>query len=86
MARRHVARFRPSHVLRGYLDDREARKAALAFETEQGRRERARLKEEAAQAKKRERRDRAVAKARAALEKSRREQAKLETALRRARG
>jgi hypothetical protein len=48
------------------------RKAALAFEREQKRRERERAKEAAAQQKERERRQRAVDKARAALDAARR--------------
>jgi colicin import membrane protein len=49
------------------LDDKEARKATLAFEREQSQRDSERRKEEAAQAKQRERRERATAKAQAAL-------------------
>jgi colicin import membrane protein len=50
------------------LNDKEARKATLAFEREQSQRDSERRKEEAAQAKQRERRERATAKAQAALE------------------
>src|SRR4051794_31228129 len=50
------------------IDDQAARKAALAFEREQGRRESERRKEEAALAKDRERREKAVAKAQAAIQ------------------
>ena len=49
------------------------RKAALAFEREQKRRERERAKEEAAQRKERERRQKAVDKAQSALDAARRE-------------
>jgi colicin import membrane protein len=54
-------------------DDKAARKAALAFEREQKRRERERQKEEAASEKARERREQAVARAQAALEAAERE-------------
>ena len=57
--------------------DRAAdRKAALAFEKEQKRRERERAKEEAAQRKERERRQRAVDKAQSALDAAHREHEK----------
>ena len=57
--------------------DRAAdRKAALAFEKEQKRRERERAKEEAAQRKERERRQRAVDKAQSALDAARRKHEK----------
>jgi colicin import membrane protein len=49
-------------------DDKAARKAALAFEKQQKRRERERQKEEAASEKARERRAQAVARAQAALD------------------
>jgi len=49
-------------------DDKAARKAALAFDREQKRRERERQKEEAASEKARERREQAVARAQAALD------------------
>lgn len=55
------------------LDDKEARKATLAFEREQSQRDSERRKEEAAQAKQRERRERATAKAQAALEAAKRD-------------
>jgi len=54
-------------------DDKQARKAAAAFEKEERRREAERQKEEAARAKERARRDKAVATAQAALDKARRE-------------
>jgi hypothetical protein len=54
-------------------DEKEARKAALAYERERERRERQRQKEETAAAKVRARRHAAVAKAEAALESARRE-------------
>jgi colicin import membrane protein len=57
----------------GKIDDKAARKAALAFEKEQRQRESERRKEEAARAKERERREQAVAKAEAVLEEARRE-------------
>jgi colicin import membrane protein len=55
------------------LNDKEARKATLAFEREQSQRDSERRKEEAAQAKQRERRERATAKAQAALEAAKRD-------------
>ncbi|MFK4487048.1 cell envelope biogenesis protein TolA [Bradyrhizobium sp. USDA 336] len=55
------------------IDDAAARKAAVAFEKEERRREAARAKEEAARAKERARRDKAVAAAEAALDKATRE-------------
>jgi colicin import membrane protein len=55
------------------IDDRQARKAAAAFEKEERRREAERRKEAAARAKERARRDKAVASAQAALDKARRE-------------
>ena len=55
------------------IDDKAARKAAIAFEREQRRREGQRRKEEAARARQAQRREQAIAKAQAALEKSGRE-------------
>jgi colicin import membrane protein len=55
------------------IDDKAARKAALAFEREQRQRESERQKEEAVRAKERERRQRAAAKAEAALANAKRE-------------
>jgi colicin import membrane protein len=57
----------------GKIDDKTARKAALAFEQEQRRRATEQRKHEAAEAEKRERRQRSVAKAEAALDKARRQ-------------
>ncbi len=54
------------------VDAKTARKAAVAFEREQKRRERQSHREEAAREKERERRDRAIAAAEAALEEARR--------------
>lgn len=54
------------------IDDQAARKAAVAFEKEERRREAQRRKEEAARAKERARRDKAVAAAEAALDQARR--------------
>lgn len=54
------------------IDDRAARKAALAYAREQKRRESRRRKEEAATAKQRERRKQAIAKAQAAIDEARR--------------
>jgi hypothetical protein len=54
------------------IDEAEDRKAALAFEKEQARRERERAKEEAAQRKQRERRQKDVDKAQSALDAARR--------------
>jgi len=58
------------------IDDNVDRKAALAFEREQRRRESERRREEVAREKARERRQHAIAKAEAALEKAEREHAK----------
>ncbi len=62
---------------RGAADDKAereaARRAALAFEKEEKRREGERRKEEEARAKERERRERAIAAAEAALDEARRE-------------
>ncbi len=55
------------------VDDRAARKAALAFEKAERQRETESCKEEAARAKEQERRHRAIARAEAALEKAKRE-------------
>jgi colicin import membrane protein len=52
------------------VDDKAARKAALAYEKDQKQRESARRKQEAAQAKMRQRRERAVAQAQTAIEKA----------------
>jgi colicin import membrane protein len=54
-------------------DDKAARKAALAYEKEQKRREAERRKEEAARDKERARREQATVKAQAALDKAERE-------------
>jgi hypothetical protein len=54
-------------------DDKAARKAALAFERKQRRRESQRRKEDAARERQVQRREQAIAKAQAALEKSERE-------------
>jgi hypothetical protein len=53
-------------------DEREDRKAALAFEKEQARRERERAKEEATQRKERERRQNNIGQAQSALDAARR--------------
>src|SRR5258708_36960733 len=58
------------------VDRATERKAALAFEKEQKRRERERASEEAARQKERERRQQAVDKAQAALDKAEQEHAK----------
>jgi colicin import membrane protein len=58
------------------LDDKAARKAALAFENEQKRRETRRRNEEKARQKQGERRDRAIAAVQAALEEAEREHRK----------
>ena len=63
------------------VDKAADRKAALAFEKEQKRRERERASEEAARQKERERRQQAVDKAQAALEKAEREHAKKAAAI-----
>jgi hypothetical protein len=55
------------------IDDKEVRKAALAFERAQRQLESERRKEKAARAKQLERRQKAIAKAQAALEKASRE-------------
>jgi colicin import membrane protein len=69
------ARARPKQAPPPTVNDRAARKAALAFEREERRRERERRKEEAARGKERERRDQAVAKAQTALDEGEREHA-----------
>lgn len=53
------------------VDDKASRKAALAYEKDQKRRENERRKEEAPRAKERERREQAIAKAEAAIEHAR---------------
>jgi hypothetical protein len=58
------------------VDKAVERKAALAYEQEQKRRDRERAKEEAARQKERERRQQAVRKAQAALDKAEQEHAK----------
>jgi hypothetical protein len=58
------------------VDEAAERKAALAYEREQKRRELDRAKEEAARQKERERRQKAVDKAQAALDKAKQEHAK----------
>jgi colicin import membrane protein len=67
------AKSRPKKHPPRKSDDKTDRKAALAFEREQARRDRERRKEEAAREKERERREKVVAKAQAALDKARRE-------------
>jgi colicin import membrane protein len=57
------------------IDDKAVRKAVVAFEKEQRRRDNQRRKEEAARETQRQRRNRAIAKAQAVLEKSEREHA-----------
>jgi hypothetical protein len=66
-------RAKPNRRTPRTTDDKADRKAALAFEKEQSRRESERRKEEAAREKERERRQQATAKAEAALEKAKRE-------------
>ena len=63
------------------IDKASERKAALAFEKEQTRRERERTSEEAARQKDRERRQQAVDKAQAALDKAEQEHAKRAAAI-----
>lgn len=63
------------------VDKAAERKAALAFEKEQKRRERERASEEAARQKDRERRQQAVDKAQAALDKAEQEHAKRAAAI-----
>src|SRR5207237_307878 len=63
------------------VDKAAERKAALAYEREQRRRELERAKEEAARQKERERRQHAVDKVQAALDKAEREQAKRAAAI-----
>lgn len=64
---------KPKEQVPRLTDDKAARKAAVAFEREQRRRENQRRKEEAARQKHRQRRKQAISKAQAALEKSERE-------------
>ncbi|WP_349017081.1 cell envelope biogenesis protein TolA [Bradyrhizobium sp. Arg237L] len=69
--------IRKLHKHQPLTDDRTAkRKAALAFEREQKRRDRQRAKEEAARQKERERRQKAVDKAQNALDAARRKHEK----------
>ena len=63
------------------VDEREERRAALAYEQERKSRERERLKEEAARQKEQERRKQAVAKAQAALDEAEREHDKRTAAI-----
>ncbi|UQR64839.1 cell envelope biogenesis protein TolA [Bradyrhizobium sp. C-145] len=63
------------------VDKAAERKAALAYEREQSRRELERAKEEAARQKERERRQQAVDKAQAALDKAQQEHAKRAAAI-----
>jgi hypothetical protein len=63
---------KPQKPAKKTADEGEDRKAALAFEKEQARRERERAKEEAAQRKQRERRQKDVDKAQSALDAARR--------------
>lgn len=63
------------------VDDKTARKAALAYEQEERKRESARRKEEAALAKRREQNERATAKAEAELAAAEREHAKRAAAI-----
>jgi colicin import membrane protein len=63
------------------IDDKAARKAALAFEREQRRREGERRKEEAARAKERRRRQEATAKAQVAIEEAKRDHDKRASAI-----
>ena len=66
------AKGRSPGTARGATDPAVERKAALAFEKQEKRRERERAKEEAAHQKERERRQRKVEKAQAALDEARR--------------
>jgi hypothetical protein len=73
----HKSASRKPHKHPPRTDDRAAdRKAALAFEKEQKRRDGERRREEAARQRDRDRREKAAAKARAALDKAEREHAK----------
>jgi hypothetical protein len=67
-----VTRGRSRGTARGATDPAVERKAALAFEKQEKRRERERAKEEAARQKERERRQRKIEKAQAALNEARR--------------
>ena len=73
---RKSASRRPKKPYSRPVDKAVERKAALAYEREQRRRERERAKEEAARLKERERRQQAIDKAQAALDKAKREHAK----------
>jgi colicin import membrane protein len=68
---------RPKKQVPRTTDDKAARKATFAFETEQRRRESQRRKEEAARKKDHQRRKQAIAEAQAALEKSHRQHVKM---------
>jgi carboxylesterase type B len=72
---------RPTKPTSRPIDKAAERKAALAYEREQRRRELERAREEAAGRKERERRQQAVGKAQAALDKAEREHAKRATAI-----
>jgi hypothetical protein len=66
-------RLKPKKQPSTNVDDKAARKAALAYEKEQKQRDSERWREEAASAKNRERRQDAIAKAQAAIEEARRD-------------
>ncbi|WP_312010439.1 cell envelope biogenesis protein TolA [Bradyrhizobium neotropicale] len=72
-ANRRSASRKPQRHPKPTEDEAAERKAAIAFEREQKRRERERAKEEAARRKERERRQEAVDKAQSALDAARRE-------------
>jgi hypothetical protein len=77
-ARREPAKHRakPKKRSSGKIDEKAARKAALAFEREERQRESQRRKEEAVRAKARERREHAAAKIEAVIEEAKREHEK----------
>jgi hypothetical protein len=71
--KRANARAKPKKQVPQPNDNKAARKAALAFEREQRRRDSERRKDETAREKERQRRQQAIAKAQAALEKAKRD-------------
>jgi hypothetical protein len=80
-ATRQPLRPRPKKSLSRPTDKAAERKAALAYEREQKRRELERVREEAIRQKERERRQQAVDKARGALDKAEREHAERAAAI-----
>ncbi|MGY8711948.1 cell envelope biogenesis protein TolA [Bradyrhizobium sp. 18BD] len=74
-AKREKRRPKPAKKAKPKIGEREARKAAVAFEKEEKRQAAQRRREEAARKKEQKRRDKATAKAQAALDAAEREHA-----------